>query len=515
MCPAISRWVKFDANADTYTTIASSNTISGTGTPGYVEGQSVVSGLVTIVSSSSDQLQVAVNGGSLQQITLTSGANLDARMVAREMTFKLKQIADAAFDGLTVDFINNKFRITSSSLGATSQISIDNGTNDCLHKLGLASSQGGPLTIDSVPGTSGSNNAGYTGQVVVSGVYKGQFDDIYTVMVGTSHPVSGTVAGGSNVYVGTCTAGGDWNESTDESYTITMSTTNGATMDNGAGNVPTITWTSTQGDNNSTPIEVLYSNHWYNIGTKGLRVKFSDAPFGSGDTFTVNCVAIVYAQGSNVAAAVGSAQYVWSSLREGKSTSATTSQVTGTAVGTKGVTISFSNSGVLTRRDEFRIICSGPQPTTLGVTVLNFGSVTVSTYSPTQVVWFELLSGATVLATPKFGLNSHGTAQHHNQGNSDTKFAFGTAGEGNPASDGSQWKKGIVGNTDLASDVPPAYLYATQDNMPIVSTADQSIAMGTAPGEMVTDFIYLAIKLGSLEVGANSSIVWRMYFDYS
>lgn len=510
---ATSRWVLFDANADTAVTTQTNQSISGTGTVGYVEASTATSGTVTITAGVSDQMQVSINGGSFQQITLTSGTNLDARMLAREIEFKLKQLSGSEFDYVTCDYDNNRFRIRSSSLGTTSSVAVDNGTNDCLHLLGMAVSQGGSLSVNTQNGAASANNGAYTGQVSVSGVYAGQFSDIYTVIIANTHPVgTATVTG---TYTGVATAAGDWNQGTDETYTITISTANGSVMNNGTGNVPTFTVTSTQGDNVASPTELLFSDKFYNIGTKGLRVKFSDAPFANSDTITVICTAVTTVDGSNTAAAVGTAKYVWSSLREGKSAASTTTQVTGTAVGTKGVTIAFSNSGSLTRRDSFRIICSGPQPTTLGVTVLNFGSVTVSTYSPTKVVWFELLSGATVLDNTKFGLNSHGTAQHHNQGNSDTKFAVGFAGEGSPGANGSQWKKAISGATDLASDVPPTYLYATEDNMPVVNTADASIPVDIAPGTMTTDFIYLSIKLGALETGANSTIIYRMYFDYS
>lgn len=512
--PATSRWVRFDKDASTYFTAATNQTVSGTGTIGYVEASTATSGTVSIVAGVSDQLKVAIDGGSFQQITLTSGTSLDARMVAREITFKLKQIP--GFNAVMCEYLNNKFRIYSQTMGTASQAAVLNGTNDCLHLLGMASSQGGPLTVTTSNGSATSNNGSYTGQLTVSGTYKGQFDDIYTVMIGTSHPIGDPVASGTNTYSGTASSTGDWNQATAEVYTITISTANGAVMNQGTGNVPTFTVTSDQGDNVASPTQLLYSDRYYAIGTKGLRVKFGDAPFGNNDKFTVTCTPIANSAPAQTSSAVGTARYVWSSLREGKSSAATTTVVgTATAVGTKGITIQFSNSGQLTRRDTFRVICSGPQPTTLGVTVLNFGSVTVSTYSPTQVVWFELISGATLLSSPRFGLQSHGTAQHHNQGNNDTKFAYGISGRATPGSDGTEWKAGVAGNTDLASDTPPAYLGATEDNLPVVSTAQDSKPVGVAPGTMVTDFIYLAIKLGATETGANATIVYRMFYDFS
>jgi hypothetical protein len=529
--PATSRWVQFDASADTYMTGATSNSISGTGTPGYAVGQGVVSGTVTLTPTEQN-LRVALNGESVgnpdHEITLTTGTNLDCRMVAQEIAFKLKQLPSTEFDGVSVEFLNNKYQITSSKLGTSSSVSLSYGTsNDCSHLLGISSAKGGPTTVDAYNGTSGTNNAAYTGQITIGGTYRGQFDDIYTVMVGTAHPVSGCITSGSSgpiYYTGSGIVAGDWNLSSNEVYTVTVSVAGGPVMNAGTGHVPTITWTSTQADNNSTPIELLYADHWYKIGTHGVRMKFTDGVFAEGDTFRIYCVANQYAYGTNTSSPVGSGTYAWSSLREGKSSSVTTTQTTGTAVGTKGVTIAFSNSGLLTARDAFRIICSGPQPTSLGVTVLNFGSVTVSTYSPTKVVWFELMSGATKLLTPKFGLQSHGTAQHHNSGNSDTYFAFGSSGEGFPAISGGQsweWKEDVQGNTDLSTDKTggtggsPVYLYQVENNMPVVSTADQSILVGVAPGKMISDFLYLAIKLGALETGANPSIIWRCYYDFS
>lgn len=512
---ATSRFVLFDKDADTSFTTETNQSISGTGTWGYVESASAAPETVTVTAGVADQMQVNINGAGFNQITLTSGSNIDARTVARDIEYKLKSLAPSVYDHVRVEYINNKFRIYSSTLGTTSTVAVDNGGNDCLHLLGMASSQGGPLTVTTVNGQATSNNVAYTGNLTVSGSYKGQFADAYTVMIGTQHPVGSVVPSGTNTYAGTAQAAGSWNEAADETYTVTISTTNGSTMNAGAGSVPTFTVTSTQGDNIATATELRTSDKWYEIGTKGLLMKFSDAPFGNGDKFTVTCTAILYAQGTNTSAAVGSAQYVWSSRREGKSSSATTTSTVGTALGTKGLNLAFSASGNLTRRDSFRVICSGPQPTTLGTVTISFGSVTVSSFSQNKPVWFELVSGAKTLSETKFGLNSHGTAQHHNAGNADTLFAFGTGGEATPGSDGTQWAKGINPATELSSDVPPSRLAATEDNLAEVSTASASETIGVAPGEMVTDFIHLAIKLGASEIGSNSTIVYRMFYNHT
>jgi hypothetical protein len=128
------------------------------------------------------------------------------------------------------------------------------------------------------------------------------------------------------------------------------------------------------------------------------------------------------------------------------------------------------------------------------------------------------MSGAVEIDTVKFGLQDHGTFSHHNEGNSDTNFRFGTIGPGNTAGTGDneyEWRANVTA-ADISSDVPPSYLYATEDNLSVVTDADSSetIGVSTYMG-MVADPMWLNIKLGSSEVGANSTINYRIYFDYS
>lgn len=515
---ATTRWVEFDSNATTSLTAATTSATSGTGTVGYVEGSSAVSGVVTITASVADQMQVSVNGGSLQQITLTSGVNLDARMVAREISFKLKQLPGAEWDHINCEYINNKFRIYSGLLGNTSSCSVSNGSNDCLQLLGMASSAGGPLTTTNVNGIASTNNAGFTGNLTASGTYVGAFDDIYTVFIGSTHPIGNPIPSGTNTYAGTASSNGFLNtasglSATTETYTLTINTTNGSTLNSGFLTSPSFTVTSTQGDTVATPTVMLYSNFYYEVGTKGLRIKFTDAPFGNNDKFTVTCSAIQFAQGASTAAAVGTAQYHWSSLHGAKSTSPTTTQTTGTAVAL-GLTVAFSNSGSLTRRDAFRILVSAVQPTTLGTTLLAFGPTTVSTASSCKSVWFEIVSGAVTLSDCKFGLFSHGTLSHHDQGNADTEFRFGSVGRGVPSANGSEWHTGVSPVADLDSDIPPAYLSATEDNLHEINTATLGKTIGVCPGQMVTDFIFLSIFLGNAETGS-ATVTWRQYYNYS
>lgn len=516
--PATSRFVLFDVDETTGISVTSSDTAdagssNGRGTIGYAESNTEAPDTLTIQQGVNDELNFTLDGVGPNLITLTSGTDLDARFIAREIAFKMKQIVGVDF--AQCEYINSKYRIYSGSMGPSSSVSTSVGTNDVAADLELDF----PNTTN---GVANDNSGTYTGTMTASGVYTGQFDDIYTLIVAATHPVGNAVAGGGNVYAGTVTTAGDWNEggTGTEVYTITVDGASNPTMNGGAGNVPVMTWTSSGsgipgGDNDASGVELLYSDYYYEVGTKGLRIKFSDAPFGASDTFTVTCTTA-----SGGVNPIGTAQYHWSSLKEGKSSSATTTVSTpgGSRLGTRGIEVSFSSGSNLTAGDEFRVIASGPQPTTLGVTTLNYGAVTVSTYSPVKAVWFELMAGATILSNTKFGLQSHGTAQHHNQGNSDTLFAFGTAGRGNSAGTNpniqTEWR-GSVSASDLSSDTPPDYLSATEDNLAEVSTADASEAVGVGPGEMVSDFVWLAVKLGANETGANSSITYRMFFDFS
>ena len=375
----------------------------------------------------------------------------------------------------------------------------------------------------------------------MSGVYGGQFDDMYTVMISDGELIEDAVANGGNTYTGTTTTDGMYIGVANNEYTLTMAIANGASMGLGSGSVPTFVVTDnpgTDGDN-STAVELLYADHYYDIGSLGVRIKFSDGVFGNGDTFVINAFA---ASGTSYPKApTGSpsgAKYIWSSSLGDSSKSigigATFAETTGTQLGTKGVTISFSNSGTLqildsgtSRADRFNVMCRGPQTTDSDVTQLNFGNVTVSTNSSVKVVWFELISGAVSMSTVKFSLQADGTFQHHDQGDSDTEFHYGTSGAGNSAFGGGPTTNsqvdfsvdddglGNIDATDIDSDTQPSNLFATVADLAVVNSADNAQSLGNFQGAVVSDFVYLAIKLGANETGANSTINYRMFFDFS
>ncbi len=539
---AVSRFVEFSVNAQTFATGSSTDSGGATfGSRGFSRGTglSVGEDTFSIVLNSNDQLAVNINGTGPETITLASGTDLDPRFVARDIEFKLHSANSA--DGFKFSQCtwrnggggsnsDNSFIISSGRLGN------NGGANDV-----NVTSPGGrdartTLGFDSVVEQAGADFATlfptstYTGNLTVSGVYGGQFDDFYTLMVAEGETVGDDTPNGGNTYAGDATTGGLYIGAADDVYTVTIDTTNGSTMGAGGGNVPQFTVTDTPGsDDNANPIELLYPNHWYDVGDLGVRVKFTDAVFGNGDTFAINGFT---ASGTGFPKAVGAAPYIFSSYQEDSSkihsiSAITTSTGPGTQVGTRGVTISFSDSGTLDLGETFNIMCRGPQPTNSDVTQLNFGNVTVSTNSSVKTVWFELISGAVSMSTVKFSLQSDGTFQHHDQGDNDTEFHFGTAGADNDAPGGGPTTNsqvefsvdtdgfGNIAATDIDSDTPPTNLFATKADLAVVSSADNAEDIGNYLDAVVSDFMWLAIKLGANETGANSTINYRMFFDFS
>ncbi len=535
---ATSRFVEFSSTGTTLVTGASTEAETK-GTRGYSRGSSLGAGAdkFTITLNSNDQLAVNING-TAEVITLASGTDLDPRFVARDMEYKIHSANSAdSYKYAQVDWRNggggtnsvNSFIIYTGQLGAnggSNDVNVSSpGGRDARATLGFNP----PTEAAGVDFATTFPASSYTGAVSVSGSFSGQFDDFYTLMVSDGEVVDDPTPNPGNTYGGTSVSDGIYTGASDDVYTVTIDTTNGAVMGAGANAVPSFTVTDAPGgDDNSNPIELLYVNHLYEVGDLGVRVKFSDDSFGNGDTFVINAFT---ASGTGYPKAVAAAKYIWSSTRGDSSKSislpAVTTQVTGTQVGTVGVTASFSNSGTLKLGERFSIIGRGPQPITSDTTQLNFGNVTVSTNSPVKVVWFELVSGAVSMSTVKFSLQADGTFQHHDQGDSDTEFHFGTVGAGSSAPGaGAQSNSqvefpvdsdgiGRIAATDIDSDSSPSYLFATKGDLAVVTSADNAEVLDNYQGAVVSDFVYLAIKLGANETGANSTINYRMFFDFS
>ncbi len=524
---AITRWISYDTDA--VGSAGDGNGSQGLGTRGFSLGRGAVDADGINIGPTTNRLYVNIDGSDVSgsYITLYSGSALDPRLVARDITEKI--LAQAPSDEKFANAVclwedqywgtdpsisaGNRLQIYSGTLGSASSVTVaTSGTNTAHSVLGFG-------TKTETGGSASGNNNATDPYITVSGTYTGLFHEVYRIVISTDNGATRGIgtATPSIVYAGTATFGGVFNGSADDTYTVTIDVTNGTTMGAGAGNVPRMKWTSTNDSMLAGQwVELLYPNHIYHVGTLGATVSFTDAVFGAG-SWSLLVFKPDFAQGSNTNAAIGIAQYVYASTRGDESASPTTTASGGSALGTKGLTLSFAGSNSLYAGDEFYVTAAGPYPGALAnynITSLNYGNVTVSTDSNVKAVVFEIQSGAVELSTVKFGLQNNGSFSHHNTGNSDTFFRFGTAGPGNNASDGTEWRQNVL-YTDIDSDTPPSYLYATEDNLSVVSTADASESIGNMNGGLVADPMWLTIHLGASETGANSTINYRLYFDFS
>jgi hypothetical protein len=515
---AATRWVQYD--------VTSAGTAGTGGTTRYGRGTRAYSIATASVGDSfnigtaNNRLYVSIDGVTGPYITLASGSALDPRFVAKDITEALhnKGKAEAGWDQAQCIWEDNRFILYSGSLGSSTVVTISSGTNTAHLELGWGtnSEQGG---LDDANGNT--NN-----YITVSGTYNGFFDEIYRIVINNSLNIGTPTKGGSNTFTGTITPGNVFNDGETVTYVLSIDTTNGTTMGAGTGNVPTLSWTGDGSGSGAAyddggPTELLYANHWYNVGVFGLMVKFSDAIFNTVATgWTIICSACLSAEGGNEYSPHGTAEFIWGSSRGDDSlVKGTTNTSVFQQLGSRGLTVKWDETANASAGDEYYVICTPPQPSSYDISNLNYGNVTVSTESSVKAVMFEIMSGAVEISTVKFGLQANGNFSHHNSGNSDTKFRFGTVGAGNNAGinpeDGYEWRATVT-SADIDNDVPPSYLYATKENLAVVSDADSSedIGVSTFAG-MVADPVWLNIKLGQSEVGANSTINYRIYFDYA
>jgi hypothetical protein len=520
---ALTRWVEYSIDAAGVAGTGG-GTQEGVGIRGYSLATGGVDKDTFNIGTANNRLHISMDGDS-SYITLASGTALDPRFVARDITEKLHNLgkSDPSYDQAQCVWENNQLKLYSGTLGSSSSAAVVSGTNTAHIELGWG-------TKTEVGGTNNNPATGainqYNGGLTVSGTYNGFFDEVYTIVIHNGWTISTPVKGGSNAYTGTITTGGIFNNSTDITYTLNIDTTNGTTMGGGTGNVPKLSWTSTGNvDNSSADVELLFPNYFYKVGTKGLMVKFTDAVFShcpaGTPAWTIECLYPQTTHGSNSQGSAGDALYVWGSSRgdDSGNNPVTTSEDTFTALGSRGLYIKFTGDNMFKAGDQFQVVCTPPQPKSYDITNLNYGNVTVSTESPVKSVIFEIISGAVELSTVKFGLQSDGSFEHHDENNSDTYFRFGTVGPGQTSGsspiDGLEWRANVTA-ADIANDIPPSYLFATKADLEVVSDADDSESLGaSAFMGMTSDPIFLNIKLGASEVGANSTINYRIFFDYS
>ena len=518
MCAAITRWVQYEISAEGVISTGGA-TVSGVGTRAYVQANSSVGDSFSM-GSANNRLTLDFDGVSQTYVTLVSGTNLDPRLVAKDITEKIHATGKSGgYENAQCVWENNKLKIYSGTLGSSSVATVASGADTAHLELGFGSkAEVGGFNYRNGEVLLGANT--YAGGLTTSGTYNGFFDETYRILINKELQIGTPGLGGSNSYLGTITPGGVFQNDEDLTYTISIDITGGSSMGGGTGNVPTMEWT-TDGvtpDDSSASVELLYPDYWYQLGTKGVMVKFSEGVFNTVvSAWTIVCTFPTEAVTGNASAAAGTAKYIWSSTRGDDAVAAlTTSAAAFVQLGTKGVYVKWTGSGNFLAGDEFYVICKAPQPISYGISTLNYGNVTVSTNSAVKAVMFEIMSGGIEMSTVKFGLQSHGTFSHHDAGSLDTEFHFGTVGPGNnPLSNGNEWRANVTA-TDISSDTPPSYLYATKQDLAVVADADNSETIGSSHHMgMVADPLFLSIKLGSSEVGSNSQINYRCFFDYS
>ncbi len=302
------------------------------GTFGYTKSEEIDFNWLTITSD--NDLLTIDKDGVLYEVTLPQGKALNPFYVAHRISQQLKPHASC-------EFVNNSFIIWSDDVDDDiSVFTSPYNDNDATIVLGF----GSPTTV---AGTSVTNT--YSGNVSASGTYTGLSDDIYWIVV-SGNSITSVTPGSNNVYQGSVTVAGAYRATTNTTYTITIDTTNGNIAEAGIGYVPTFSVSSTDTDDSPTDKAILVYNAWYEIGDKGLRIKFSEHPFGHNDTFQIDCLAPQTADGTNNTANEIAAKFVVMSL-DGINTSPVT-LISGNLLLPKGITISFT-SGTFEKGDLF------------------------------------------------------------------------------------------------------------------------------------------------------------------
>lgn len=511
---ATTRWVQYQISATGSTCVGAT---AGLGTRGYAPAEGATDTDTFSIGTSNEKLHITIDAVT-DYVTLSSGVDLDPRFIARDITEKLHNLNKGTdgYDYAQCFWENNRFVLYSGSMGTDSDVAVISGSSSAHLELGWGTST--PVSGDIT------TNDYSSGGVTVSGTYNGFFDEVYKIVANLENPIQSPQKGGSNSYTGDISTGGAYNHTATIVYDVIIDVGNGTTMGGGSGSVPKMTWDSNGGgDDSTTYVELLYPNYWYEVGTKGLMVKFTDAVFNSCDpAYFITCNDVQWVEGTNPTLGAGSAMYFYGSNRGDDAVTAITCQDDSyTQLGSRGLYIKFNgdSADTFSAGDEFYVVCRPPQPSSFDVTNLSYGNVTVSTESPVKCVMFEITSGAMEMSTVRFGLQSHGSFSHHNENGNDTLFRFGTVGPGQNAGSSPisslEWRENVTA-ADMAGDSPPAYLYGINKNMGVVSDADASEVVGASGcAGMTSDPIFVNIKLGASEVGANSLVNYRIYFDYS
>jgi hypothetical protein len=465
--------------------------------------------------------------------TLTSGNNLDPRVLARDITDKMHReypVNSPIWTSAYCDWYAGAFELRGGICGYNTSVSVDITDSSAATKLGFThgvAAYGSDNNRFYSGGVSAGNKTTNTwsGSISVSGTsFAGSWDE-YTIVAinsdgGANQGTASIITHASGTYPGTVTLGGIYNYSDDSVYHLVVTVSGSASYMNGVkGAVPQMSWYGAGGDTTMSggALELLYPNRPYSLGNKGLWVKFSNAPFSyPGDAWLISASGILAPEGFNYGWGSALRKVIWSS-RKGDvqwTQQSTSSYGSYFPIGRKGIYIAANQNYAVAPGDTLRVRLPGPVPYRYDITSINLGNITVTTSSRVFCVRFDLVGGAVELTNVKYGLLNDGGMGYHDGIN--TAFRYGTVGPGQKAVntnyDVEWWNQ--VNVQDL---VPPktSYMYAIDANLTNVSTADDSKTIGIDPYDsLISDYIFCAIQLGADESG-QKTVVYRCYYDYT
>ena len=539
---AIPRWVEMYTNSSGVGLSAYLNAghtqdyMAGRGTPAVLHGSLPPSMPITITSSNSNLLISMNDGlsGNSKTITLASGTNLDPRVMARDITDRMHRDYPVNTPIWTQAYClwwGDGFSLHTGIAGLNASVSVQYTANSAAATLGFTEgvvsygSDNNRLYKGGIAAGNKTTNT-YSGSISVSGTsFAGAWDE-YTVVAinsdaGLGQGSARLITHASGTYPGTVTLGGIYNHSTSTTYHVTVTTSGSASYMNGVLNaVPTMSWYVDYGSGDvsaSGTTQLLYPKLPYPLGTKGLWIKFSNAPFGyPGDAWQIQASGIIAPTGYDYQWGSAMRKVIWSSIKGDVQWNYQSTQTYGNyfPIGTKGIYVAANQNYNVSPGDTFRFRVPGPVPYNYDLTSINLGNITVTTSSRVFCARFDLIGGATELTTVKFSLLDDGGMAYHDGIN--TAIRFGTVGPGQPAVTQSyqvEWWNQV--NVQDLVPPQPSYLYAINANLTEVSTADDSQVIGVDPFDaLISDYIFSAVMLGADESG-QKTMVYRCYYDYT
>lgn len=438
------------------------------------------------ISDSNNQLRI-INNSTTIDITLPRGNNLSVFYVAYKIAQALKPY------NMSCEFINNSFKITADS---NNTLSIGTPSNNGASTLGFS-------TVTTSNGSTGTN--GYNGSVTLNGLYTG-LDNIFFWVKVSGNNIFTLTPNATNFYKGSVIVSGNFNSVTSIQYTITISTLNSNKSLSGIGNNPTFSVTSTGGDSSPSNMEIVAYDAWYEIGTKGVRIKFSDYAFGNGDSFIIDCVSPQTANGITSTAAADTVKFVVLSNDRIQLSVTTLTYTDGASPYYKlqlenGIELRFENNltKLFTTGDTFLVqaymdIHSDVYTVDLGIT----GAGEESVVHGLRVIAKE---GIYKINTCKIGISNPGPLLQ--QGIGKTEYRVGVLGKIQ-----SKLSNEII-TTNVAADViSQFYSYVSYLD------TDVYITLQTGNPIFATDAFYLVLKPDEAEITQSFLGNMKVYFNY-